>query len=69
VHLPERRLDDALRDGVRLPAALTQPLVGAFAAVVDRTDAASTNVALEPQPIAPGTLGRWSPGDLTAEPA
>jgi len=33
VFLPDKRVEDAVRDGLRLPAALTEPLAGAFAAV------------------------------------
>ena len=59
VFLPERRgVDEALRDGVRLPPALTEPLAGAFHAVLAREPA----VRAEPEPelVRPGTLGSWS---------
>ena len=39
VFLPTRRVDDALRDGVRLPPGLGQPLVGALHAIVERAPA------------------------------
>ena len=60
--LPERRVDDALCDGVRLPAALTEPLAGAFHAVLARLDgnAAACRGMAEPELIRPGTLGSWS---------
>lgn len=53
--VPERNVDDALRDGVRLPAAVVDPLVGAVRALGSR-------VALprQPEPVAPGSLGAWS---------
>ena len=66
VFLPERRVDDALRDGVRLPSAIAAPLAGAFVAVLDRlaeADADSGSVTDGLQPISPGSLA------ITAEPA
>ena len=60
VFLPERRVEDALRDGVRLPGALTTPLAGAYAAVVARAAGTRPRVG-EPEPIRPGSLGSWSP--------
>ncbi|HUP87217.1 MAG TPA: hypothetical protein VM143_16300 [Acidimicrobiales bacterium] len=61
IFLPERRVDEALRDGVRLPTSLTAPLAGAFVAVV-RSSATSNRTPTrdEPQLVAPGSLGRWS---------
>jgi hypothetical protein len=59
VFLPERRVDDALRDGVRLPDALTAPLRGAFTATTER--AGRRDRGVEPQLITPGSLGHWSP--------
>lgn len=68
IFLPERPVDEALRDGVRLPAAITAPLAGAFTAVLDRA-APRPGVRLdEPQLVTPGSLGHWS-GDVDAEPA
>lgn len=58
VFLPERRVDDALRDGVRLPTALTEPLAGAFDAVLAR--AATPRDEPEPELVRPGTLSSWS---------
>ena len=68
VFLPERRVDDALRDGVRVPTQLSAPLAGAFLAVTDALpDVAASADDSELQPIAPGSLGGWSPE--VAEPA
>ncbi len=68
IFLPERRVDELLRDGVRLPQALTDPLVGAFQATIARTG--TRRVDTEPQLVAPGSLGRWSAdADIDAEPA
>ena len=63
VFLPERRIEEALRDGVRLPAALVQPVTGALSAVIERTGARSDSEdALVPQPVRAGSLGRWTMG-------
>ena len=58
--LPERRVDEALRDGVRLPATLTNPLARCFHAVLDRAGARTSGPSDEPQLITPGTLGAWA---------
>lgn len=55
VFLPERNVDDMFRDGVRLPIALTAPLVGACRAVRQRTA-----VSAEPVRVVPGTMAAWS---------
>lgn len=56
--LPERRVDDALRDGVRLPDGLAIPLAKAFTAVAARaTDDARRPTT--PQLVLPGSLGSW----------
>jgi hypothetical protein len=66
VFLPDRRVDEALRDGVRLSSALSAPIASAFSSALDR---ATEPRALEDlRPVAPGSLGRWS-ADITAEPA
>ena len=58
VFLPERRVDDSLRDGARLPDALTQPLAGAFSAVALQAEGPTT--AGEPERVRPGSLGSWT---------
>ena len=68
IFLPERRVDDALRDGVRLPNVLAAPLAGAFVAVVDRAADLTRPDADALRPITPGTLGNWASG-IAAEPA
>jgi hypothetical protein len=57
VFLPVRKVDEAFRDGVRLPAGLGPPLVAAFEAAM-----ASSAPASRPQarPVEPGSLGTWS---------
>jgi hypothetical protein len=60
--LPERRrLDDLLRDGERLPSALTRPIATTVAALLDRTPVEDTVAGeVEPARVAPGSLGSWS---------
>jgi len=63
VFLPVRKVDESLRDGVRLPAPLGPLLAGAFDAT--RARAARPAVPLdrrEPVAVAPGSLGSWSGG-------
>jgi hypothetical protein len=61
IYLPERRVDDALRDGVRLPSILTTPLAGAFAAVAGTAIAPRPALDRQPQLVTPGTLGSRTP--------
>jgi MinD-like ATPase involved in chromosome partitioning or flagellar assembly len=57
VFVPERRVDELLRDGARLPPVLTGPLLGAFAAV-----RGGRFRDVEPERIAPGSIGAWAEG-------
>lgn len=60
VFLPERRVDDALRDGVALPAPLAGGVAGAVAAVLDRLAGDvgfETATAERPRLVRPGSLG------------
>ena len=57
VFLPDRRVEDALRDAVALPAPLPALLVGAFDAVMDRVGARELQPGAEPVLVAPGSLG------------
>ncbi|MDP8992986.1 MAG: hypothetical protein M3N31_08070 [Actinomycetota bacterium] len=66
VFLPERRVDEILRDGARLPGALTEPLAGAFAAVVNVADGIALPSAADPRRVQPGSLGWWA-GDAEHE--
>ncbi len=60
VFLPVRRVEEALRDAVRLPAPLAPLLAGAFRATLDRTGPRGAGPAPQPVPVAPGSLGRWA---------
>lgn len=57
--LPDRGIEEALRDGTRLPGPLVDPLASAVRAVLVR--AAPPDVPpVEPRPVRPGSLGRWA---------
>jgi hypothetical protein len=60
--LPERRrLDEVLRDGERLPAALCSPLGGAVAAVLEQSaPEVDADDPIEPVAVVPGSLGSWA---------
>ncbi len=59
VHVPERKLEDLLRDGAPLPGAIVDPVVQAFRVVSERQlDAGPAQPG--PTLITPGSLGRWS---------
>ena len=59
VHVPERKLEDFLRDCNPLPAAVVEPLVRAVRAVSERqADAAPAQAGASL--ITPGSLGSWS---------
>ena len=60
VFLPERRVEEALRDAVRLPAPLPGLLAGAFGATVERLGAKEHRRGPEPVLVAPGSLGAAS---------
>jgi hypothetical protein len=60
VFLPARRVEEALRDAVALPAPLPSALAGAFVGVVGRAGRRAVPEAREPEPVQPGSLGRWT---------
>lgn len=63
LHLPDRRIDEALRDGVRLPPTLSQPLVEAFNDVLRvADDEARRPAALER--VVPGSIGHWDSDEV-----
>ncbi len=60
-HLPERRVDQALRDGVALPGPLPQTLARAATAVLERTGRLPPRPAAgPPTPLAPGSLSTFT---------
>jgi hypothetical protein len=59
-HLPERRVDEALRDGVALPGPLPQILARAATAVLDRTGRLPQPAPQDPTPVAPGSLSTFT---------
>ncbi len=65
LHLPERRrLDDSVRDGIRLHSSLSRPLAAAVAAALKRLDPRPAPAPAVP--VTPGSLGRYH-DDLPAE--
>jgi hypothetical protein len=67
VFLPQRRVEAALRDGAPLPAPLGPLLAGAVRAAFARNPRRAGVSIDQPQPVAPGSLGAWSGGDLEGE--
>lgn len=61
VFVPERRVDDLLRDGGRLPPVLCAPLSSACLAVLESVEPRRTT-SPQPELITPGSLGSWSDG-------
>lgn len=60
VFLPERRIDDALRDGVPLPPAFVQPLLSGWRAALSRSGRAPTRSTDQPRKVEPGSRGAWA---------
>ncbi len=60
VFLPTRRVEEALRDAVRLPAPLAPLLAGAFRATLDHAGRLSAPATSEPVRVAPGSVGSWA---------
>ena len=60
VYLPERRVEEPMLDGVRLPATLTSPLTGTFAALVAGAGRGPAPSVHEPELVRPGSIGSWS---------
>jgi hypothetical protein len=63
LHLPDRNVDELLRDGMAMPAALFEPLQRAVDAVLER-QLDSAPPVVEPVLVAPGSLGRWADDEL-----
>jgi Mrp family chromosome partitioning ATPase len=63
VFLPERKVEEALLDGARVPSTLGAPLAGAFGAILDR---AAPGMASVPERVRPGSLGHWAEPEAEA---
>jgi hypothetical protein len=56
LYLPERRVDEALRDGVALPAPLPALTARAVTAVLERAAERAASTTATPEPVTPGSL-------------
>lgn len=61
--LPDKRVEEALRDGVALPASLVTPLAGAYAATLAAVPGGRRPAGAEPRLVPTGSLGSWSERD------
>lgn len=57
VFLPSRKVEEAMRDAVKLPAPLAPLLAGAFLGTLERTGRRPHSAGPEPVLVAPGSLG------------
>ena len=62
IFLPERKVDEAFRDGVPLPQQLVRPIAGAWAATLDRQSHSQRPTSV-PVRVTPGSLGTWAEQD------
>jgi hypothetical protein len=60
VHIPQRSVDEALRDGVALPDGLARTLARAMGAVLDRVDEPEASPGPTPVPVEPGSLSAFT---------
>lgn len=60
VYLPERKVEEALRDGAPLPAQVVEPLYGAVRSLLEQHGDEVPPATAGPQRIVPGRLGRWA---------
>jgi hypothetical protein len=58
IHVPERKLEDVLRDGAPLPGAVVDPIVHAVQLVAER-EADSAPARSAGSVVTPGSLGSW----------
>jgi hypothetical protein len=59
VHVPDRKLEEIMRDGTALPAAVVDPMTRAVRLLADRlADSAPPDAG--PERILPGSLGSWA---------
>jgi hypothetical protein len=57
--IPERKVEDVLREGAPLPGAIVEPLTRAVDVVSERL-ADLAPASAEPQRVKPGSLGVWA---------
>jgi MinD-like ATPase involved in chromosome partitioning or flagellar assembly len=62
VAVPERKLEDLIREGAPLPGPIVEPVVRAVTALFDRI-ADLAPASADPQRIVPGSLGTWTDSD------
>lgn len=60
IFLPTRRVEEAMRDAVRLPAPLPASMAGAYRAVADRLGPTQVRPPREVELVRPGSVGSWS---------
>jgi hypothetical protein len=65
IFVPERRVEECLRDGVRLPSQMTMPVTGAVRAVLER-HGARQQASVGPELVTPGSLGHWGSDETGA---
>jgi hypothetical protein len=66
VPIPERKVDEALRNGATLPAAVVDPLTGALRVLLERHADTAPPAGARPKPVVPGSLGGWNDADSAA---
>lgn len=60
LYLPDRSIDDALRDGVALPSSMARTLARGVAAVIARAAPSEHLDAQLPEPVTPGSLSAFT---------
>jgi hypothetical protein len=63
--LPERSVEEVLRDRAPLPGALVEPLAAAAQRLLERRPGSSSGPA-EPRRVRPGSIGRWAEEPMDA---
>jgi hypothetical protein len=68
IHIPERReLEDSIRDGMRLPAAIGEAIHDPVMALIDKHGTRNMDFETrDPVAVIPGTLGFWAEEDDVA---
>jgi hypothetical protein len=66
VHVPERKIEEVIRDRNPLPAPIVDPVLKAVLAVAERR-ADSAPPSVSPTRIQPGSLGTWSSSEFESQ--